>query len=114
MYFQKDLLTNLHHRRDCFVQPKRWLEGIWISLVKQPHYSVNQKSEPKNHDYILGQIIQEDEKEYGGISVEEYNLIKPSKAKKSMGTVMRLKDYIRANGKIWDKLYHVEFVQVIL
>ena len=41
----------------------------------------------------------EDEKEYAGISVEEYNLIKPPKQQKSSSTVMRLKDYIRANGK---------------
>jgi len=47
---------------------------------------------------IIGQIIQEDEKEYAGISVEEYNLIKPPKQTKSSGTIMRLKDYIRANG----------------
>ena len=50
--------------------------------------------------YILGQIIREDEKEYAGISVEEYNLIKPPKQTKSSGTIRRLKDYIRANGKI--------------
>ena len=49
---------------------------------------------------VLGQIIVEDEKEYAGISVEEYNLIKPPKQQKSSSTVMRLKDYIRANGKI--------------
>merc|ERR1719151_75649 len=47
---------------------------------------------------IIGQIIQEDEKEYAGISVEEYNLIKPPKQTKSSGTIMRLKDYIRAYG----------------
>ena len=66
---------------------------------------INKKAEPfRRHKYLLGQIIQEDEKEYAGISVEEYNLIKPSKQVKSSGTIMRLKDYIRANGKAWDKL----------
>ena len=42
--------------------------------------------------------------------MEEYNLIKPSKQKKSSGTIMRLKDHIRANGKKTDALLHAGLV----
>ena len=45
-----------------------------------------------------GQIILEDDIMYSGTSVEKYNLMKPSKQRKSSTTIKRLRDYISTNG----------------
>ena len=35
---------------------------------------------------------------YSGVSMEKYNIMKPSKMKKSTSTIKRLRNYIRTNG----------------
>ena len=64
-----------------FITPSNFLEALTVL-----------------HTYFPGQVILEDEVMYSGASVEKYNLMKPSKQKKSSSTIKRLRDYISTNG----------------
>lgn len=51
---------------------------------------------------------------YSGISVEKYNLMKPSKQKKSSSTIKRLRDYISTNGKHLHPLFRYALVWCLI